>query len=81
MFENKFPAKNVFLTSFIESYQKSYRDEYQLINFWAVFGHLVKVHRYKFLAGELIWKFGIMGWKLGSWILVDPVTGLLCKLA
>ena len=53
------------MTSFIESYQKSYRDEYQLINFWAVFGHLVKVHKYKFLPGELIRKFGIMGWKLG----------------
>ena len=40
--------------------KKSYRDVHQLINFWAVFGHLAKVHRNKILAGELIWKFGIM---------------------
>ena len=60
--------------------KKSYIGMYQFINFQAVFGHLAKVHKYKFLAGELIWKFGIMWWKLGSWILADPITGLLCKL-
>ena len=61
--------------------KKSYRDVHQFINFWAVFGHLAKVHKYKILAGELIWKFGIMGWKIGSWILADPVNGLLYKFA
>ena len=45
--------------------KKSYRDDHQFINFWAVFGHLAKVHKYKILAGELIWKFGIMWRKLG----------------
>ena len=40
--------------------KKSYRGAYQFINFWAVFGHLDKVHKYKILAGELIWKLGIM---------------------
>ena len=61
--------------------KKVTRYTYQLIKFWAVFGHLAKVHKYKILAGELIWKFGIMGWKIGSWILADPVNGLLYKLA
>ena len=45
--------------------KKSYRNGHQFINFWAVFGHLAKVHKYKILAGELIWKFGIMWRKLG----------------
>ena len=73
--------KMSFWTLMTNGDKKSYRGMYQFINFQAVFGHLAKVHKYKILSGELIWNFGIMGWKIESWILADPVTGLLCKLA
>ena len=40
--------------------KKSYRDVQQFKKFWGVFGHWRKLHSNKILAGELIWKFGIM---------------------
>ena len=63
--QNQNSRKKYILTLVANGGKKSYMTWYQFIIFQAVFGHLAKVHKYKILAGELIWKFGIMWKKLG----------------